>query len=49
MNPRIATLFEARFFDWLKDFQKLDAPFDRSELPKMSPQEIEALRSLGYL
>ena len=49
LNPRIATLFEARFLDWYREFRKLDVPLDLSEIPKMSPEEIEALKSLGYL
>lgn len=48
-HPQIATLFEARFISWYKDFEKLDVPLGRLKLPKMSPEEIEALKSLGYL
>ncbi len=49
LNPRIATLFEARFISWYKNFEKLDVPLGPLNLPKMSPKEIEALKSLGYL
>ena len=49
LNPQIAILFEARFINWYKEFGKLDVPLKRLRLPNMSPKEVEALKSLGYL
>jgi arylsulfatase A-like enzyme len=49
LNPTIATLFAARFISWYKNFEKLDVPLGRLRLPKLSPEEVEALKSLGYI
>ncbi len=49
LNPGIAALFEARFLSWYGSFEKLDVPLGPLRRRKMSSQEIEALKSLGYL
>jgi arylsulfatase A-like enzyme len=49
LNPRIVTLFGARFLSWYRSFEKLDVPLGPPRRRRMSDKEVEALKSLGYL
>jgi hypothetical protein len=45
----VRTLLKARFLDWLKRFSEIDQRPVRIDLNGLPKNEIENLRSLGYL